>query len=334
MQATTQGNSGGNGSTRQGKDRDSDTIDLEDLAGTSDVDLDLSDPDGDGLVTADIDADGDGTADETVEVELPDGNEITVVGNEGDNTLLGSDGEDIFIGSAGDDAFDGAGGEDTADYSDLDSPITIRSAGGLDKGGLGTDSLGTFDVAAGTIEVVEVVIGDKGEQNVVDSTSVQGAVATDVNLATGAYTGNIVVDAGGFSAGDSFSLTLENFVDVLGSNNDDQIVGSRAANLLTGAAGTDTIAGGKGDDTIIGGTDNDLLTGGRGADVFEFVDGDGADTITDFDVGVDALVFSGVDTGDIALAADDGDTTLRYGDNEILLAGVVEEDLSSLLLIA
>ncbi|WP_299740000.1 hypothetical protein [uncultured Roseobacter sp.] len=334
MQANTQGNSGGNGGAGQGNNRNRDTIDLEDLAGTSDVDLDLSDPDGDGFVTADIDTDGDGTADETVEVEVPDDDTITILGTEGDNTLVGSDGDDTFIGSAGDDAFVGGDGLDTADYSDLDAPISIGSPGGVDKGDLGTDSVGIFDVAAGTIEVVETVIGDKGERNVVDSTSVQGAVATDVNLSTGAYTGTIVVETGGFSVGDSFSLTLENFVDVLGSNNDDQIVGSRQANLLTGAAGADTIDGGGGDDTINGGTEDDVLTGGRGADVFEFVEGDGADIVTDFVVGVDALSFSGIDASDIDVVTDDTDTTLSYGDSEVLLADVVEEDLSSLLLIA
>ena len=61
---------------------------------------------------------------------------------------------------------------------------------------------------------------------------------------------------------------------------------------------------------------------------------DGADLVTDFDVGVDALAFSGVDTSDIEVATGEADTTLSYGDSQILLANVVEEDLSSLLLIA
>ena len=272
MQANTQEKSGGRGDNPQGDGGNGDTISLKDLADTSAFDLDLSNPDDDGFVTAQIDTDGDGTLDETVEVALPKGDAFNIKGTDGDDNVVGSAGDDTLIGSAGNDTFDGGAGIDTIDYSDLDAAITISSAGGLEKDGLGTDSLGTFDVEAGEIEVVETVIGDKGEQNVVDSTSVQGAVATDVNLSTGAYTGNIVVEAGGFSVGDSFSLTLENFVDVLGSNNDDQIVGSDEANLLTGAAGADTISGEDGDDTIIGGADDDVLTGGGGADVFEFVE--------------------------------------------------------------
>ncbi|MGZ2256588.1 calcium-binding protein [Roseobacter sp. A03A-229] len=334
MQGNTQGNSDGRGGGQNGGNRNRDTIDLEDLAGASDVDLDLSDVDDDGFVAAQIDTDGDGTTDETIEFELPDRGDVTVVGTDGDNTLLGSDGDDTFIGSAGNDAFVGGDGDDTIDYSDLGAAISISSAGGLDKGGLGTDTLGTFDVDAGTIEVVETVIGDEDERNVVDSTSVQGAVATEVDLSSGAYIGNIVEDIGGFSVGDAFSLTLENFVDVLGSDNDDQITGSRQANLLTGAAGADVISGGGGQDRIIGGTGDDSLTGGRGADIFEFAVGDGSDVVTDFNVGVDALTFTGVGTEDIAVVADETDTTLSYGDSTLLLADVVEEDLSSLLLIA
>lgn len=339
MQSNTQTlSNGGGGSTRQGQSQggedEREIIDLAELAGTSDVDLDLSVIGDDGVYSAEIDTDGDGTVDETAEIDVSAGDPITLIGTDGDNTFLGTDGDDVFVGSAGDDVIVGGDGTDIIDYSDLDAPISISSAGGLDKGDLGTDTLGTFDVAAGEIAVVETVIGDKGEQNVVDSTSVQGAVATDVNLATGAYTGTIVEDTGGFSAGDTFSLTLENFVDVLGSDNDDQIVGSRQDNLLTGAAGEDVIEGGSGEDTINGGTDDDVLTGGSGADVFEFVEGDGTDVVTDFDVGVDALTFSGVDASDIEVATDGTDTTITYGDSEIVLTDVVEEDLSSLLLIA
>ncbi len=44
---------------------------------------------------------------------------------------------------------------------------------------------------------------------------------------------------------------------------------------------------------------------------------DGADLVTDFDVGVDALAFSGVDTDDIEVATNGGDTTLTYGDSGV-----------------
>lgn len=329
MQANKQGQSSGqNGQNKR------DAIDLGDIAGTSDVDLDLSDPDSDGTVTAEIDTNRDGTIDETVDVEVSSRGSLKVSGTDGDNTVVGREGGDRFIGSAGDDTYIGGDGDDTIDYSDLDAPITISSAGGLDKDGLGTDTLGTFDVQAGFIEVVEAIVGDPDERNIVDATSVQGAVATDVDLSSGAFTGNIVTDIGGFSTGDAFTLTLENFADVLGSDNDDQITGSREANLLTGAAGADAIDGGGGADTIVGDTGEDTLSGGKGSDVFQFAAGDGADTVTDFQIGADSLSFDDVDAGDVDVETGDGETVLTYGDSEIILSGVITEDLSELLLVA
>ena len=62
--------------------------------------------------------------------------------------------------------------------------------------------------------------------------------------------------------------------------------------LITGTAGKDTLKGTAGADTIIGGLGNDLLTGGNGADTFVFSKGDGADTITDFQLGLDRLSIS------------------------------------------
>ncbi|QBF33285.1 calcium-binding protein [Thalassococcus sp. S3] len=329
MQRNSQEPSGGYGA-RQKRD----TIDLPDIAGISNVDLDLSDPNDDGTVTAEIDADSDGGANETVDVKFNAKGGTKVIGTEGDNSITGSDGNDRFIGSAGDDAYVGGDGDDTIDYSDLDTPITISSAGGLVKEGLGTDTLGTFDVEAGFIEVVETVIGDPDERNVVDSTSVQGAVATDVDLESGSYVGNIITDIGGFSDGDAFTLTLKNFVDVLGSDNNDEIAGSRVANLLTGAAGTDLINGRGGADTIAGGTGNDTLSGGGGGDTFQFASGDGADTITDFEIGVDLLSFSDVEMGDIVAETNGGDTILTYGEDAISLLGIETDDVSNLLLVA
>ena len=51
------------------------------------------------------------------------------------------------------------------------------------------------------------------------------------------------------------------------------------------AGGNDTLEGGGGDDYIIGGDGDDLLTGGAGNDYFQYLPGDGHDTITDFNFG-------------------------------------------------
>ena len=53
----------------------------------------------------------------------------------------------------------------------------------------------------------------------------------------------------------------------------------------------DTIHGGDGNDTIFGGDGNDALYGGAGADTFEFAVNSGSDTIYDFNLTEDSLVF-------------------------------------------
>ena len=58
--------------------------------------------------------------------------------------------------------------------------------------------------------------------------------------------------------------------------------------------GDDTLNGGKGDDVLFGGAGNDTLIGGEGADQFVFLanSNNGNDVITDFQAGVDKVVFA------------------------------------------
>ena len=58
--------------------------------------------------------------------------------------------------------------------------------------------------------------------------------------------------------------------------------------------GDDTLNGDKGDDVLFGGAGNDTLTGGEGADQFVFLanSNNGNDVITDFQAGVDKVVFA------------------------------------------
>ncbi|MCW1918051.1 Hint domain-containing protein [Rhodobacter sp. KR11] len=61
-------------------------------------------------------------------------------------------------------------------------------------------------------------------------------------------------------------------------------MGGDNADLLFGGAGNDTISGGTGDDHILGGAGNDSLTLGTGSDILDLVNGDGQDTVTDFNM--------------------------------------------------
>ena len=90
--------------------------------------------------------------------------------------------------------------------------------------------------------------------------------------------------------------------------------------MLNGQAGDDTLNGEGGNDTLIGGLGNDILIGGAGADTFIFNDGDGTDTIVDFEAGVDSIDLRdfGPDfdvAGALSSAQQDGDdAVLSLGD--------------------
>lgn len=69
-------------------------------------------------------------------------------------------------------------------------------------------------------------------------------------------------------------------------------------------------------------------TGDGEKDVFFFREGDGVDTIHDFEVGIDQLVVSGYGRDDVSFVSDGDDTIVRLGDNEaVKLVGVTVDDL-------
>ena len=120
-----------------------------------------------------------------------------------------------------------------------------------------------------------------------------------------------------FTLGDnveSLTLTGLNAIDGTGNGLANKLTGNDLANVLTGLAGNDTLAGGLGDDTLIGGLGKDKLSGGLGADSFVFgpaIAAD-ADSISDFEHGIDHLAFHGADYGGLAAGALDA-SNLVFG---------------------
>ena len=120
-----------------------------------------------------------------------------------------------------------------------------------------------------------------------------------------------------------------------GSAFDDSIAGDGGDNLLSGMAGDDTLDGGAGADTLDGGAGVDVLTGGLGSDTFVFKDGDGADTVNDFQTGtggdiVDVSAFGYADY--TALSANfsqvGADTRIQLdADDQVTLVGINLADL-------
>lgn len=85
---------------------------------------------------------------------------------------------------------------------------------------------------------------------------------------------------------------------IFGGAGNDRIGGKAGNDTLYGDEGDDTIWGDDGDDLIFGGLGNDTLIGdnfsrGAGTDTFVVAEGEGTDTILDFEVGIDFIGLAG-----------------------------------------
>ncbi|WP_299725547.1 Hint domain-containing protein [uncultured Tateyamaria sp.] len=132
-----------------------------------------------------------------------------------------------------------------------------------------------------------------------------------------------------------------------GSGGDDTVSGGDGNDNIDGGTGNDTVYGGDGDDTITGGAGDDVIVGGRGDDVmtagnsspsdtFVIRDGDGNDTITDFDPGEpDIIRFDMVEMNSFQdvldrMSSDGPDTVITYDNGQsVRLLNVSPGSLSS-----
>ena len=132
-----------------------------------------------------------------------------------------------------------------------------------------------------------------------------------------------------------------------GGSGSDTISGKGGNDSIDGGFGNDTIYGGDGDDTITGGGGQDSIVGGRGndtmsagnsstTDTFVIRDGDGSDTILDFDPGEpDVLAFNMAEIQTFQdfldrLSMDGSDTIITYDNGETTrLVGVNMNNLST-----
>nr|ADN13081.1 C-type lectin domain protein [Gloeothece verrucosa PCC 7822] len=161
----------------------------------------------------------------------------------GDDTLKGEDGNDRLFAGFGNDILDGGTDFDIAYYSTIPEAITLLPTGIVNKQGAGTDQLIN----------VEKIIGSVGQNNLIDASSATGSTSINADLANQ----NLVVDGLSFSS----SFKVENFVNVIGTAQDDIISGDQADNQLSGN---------EGDDTFVGSSGNDTLDGGAGIDTLDY----------------------------------------------------------------
>lgn len=124
---------------------------------------------------------------------------------------------------------------------------------------------------------------------------------------------------------------------IAGGTGDDGLRGESGADILDGDSGADRIYGGSGNDIIRGGDGNDLihgesgndiLTGGSGSDTFVFSTAGGNDVVTDFDVGTDHLVLSGIDKSSLFWGERDGDLVMSYKGGEVVFDNLHLSDVT------
>ncbi|MDJ0732607.1 MAG: calcium-binding protein [Nostocaceae cyanobacterium] len=214
------------------------------------------------------------------------GNDIISLDN-GDDFAFGESGKDLFIASQGNDSFFGGDETDTAYYADFGGAITLQATGIVNKGNAGIDQLSE----------IETIVGAKGEVNIIDASDGGSLSSIDVNLNKNFLNVTIVNRP-------SLSFTVENFVNVRGTSQADNIIGDNNNNLLLGEGGNDNVNGGKGNDILSGGSKisklippedsvvstrfdgNDIVNGESGNDIvrggtgFDNLDGgSGIDTV-------------------------------------------------------
>ncbi|WP_425102317.1 calcium-binding protein [Tropicibacter sp. S64] len=230
----------------------------------------------------------------------------TLGGYTGDDLLYGDAGDDLIGGGSGDDTLSGADGRDTIDGGTGNDDIWGGNDADLLTGGAGNDTVagGAGDDTLYGDDGADAVWGGDGNDrgwggwghdimgggNGDDT--FWGGLGNDLvwggNDDDLLYGGDGDDTVGGFSGDDTLYGESGND-QIWGNTGNDVLNGGWGNDTLGGYTGNDTLNGGGGNDELAGGAGNDVLTGGAGADTFVFAGLHGADTILDFEDGVDVI---------------------------------------------
>ena len=163
----------------------------------------------------------------------------------------------------------------------------------------------------------------------------------------------------GTNAADVLTVKHSQVTVKAGKGNDKITVSKGASNVLYGGAGADTITigksagkgnkvygdagndtikvntkygvtidGGAGNDKIYGGKGDDTFTGGAGKDTFFYANGDGKDTITDYQAGQDTLQITSGSISKTAVAKNKKDLVFSVGKGTITLKNAAGKKIS------
>lgn len=213
----------------------------------------------------------------------------SLIGGAGNDNLLGGEGSDTLDGGTGNDQLNGGARWDTLRGGEGDDILD----GGLDNdqmyGGVGNDTY-----------VVDHV-GDRVNENLNEGTD---TVKSSIDFTLSAHVEVLYLTGPGNTSGTGNGLA--NSMNGNSANNtlsgglgNDSLFGWDGNDSLAGGNDHDRLSGGNGNDTLVGGHGNDVVGGGAGADdfVFSATAINGHDHISDFQHGLDRLVFTAADYG-------------------------------------
>ncbi|QJB56858.1 FecR domain-containing protein [Pseudodesulfovibrio sp. zrk46] len=243
----------------------------------------------------------------------------SISGGSGNDTMKGEDGNDSLFGGTGDDSILGGDGSDH-----IFMTTSLTAADTIDGGGFNDTS--TYDYLYYTDDGVA---GNTDELNNVSSMShiIFGTAETYVTL------DNHYMGDSGSTIYVNGTATTSLAFDASGGNDIYNITGGSGNDTLTGAGLVDTIIGGSGNDIIDGKGGNDILTGGAGSDIFNYFDGTGTDSISDFHSADDSFQLFNVGSlsGSLVNGTSFEKVSAGYSGTETNLAGegIIFEDLGN-----
>ncbi len=258
-----------------------------------------------------------------------------------------------------DDKNDGDGGPTNPDpvrnrAPVLSGPVTLANTGICQTVLITAAALlsGAFDADGNTLSIVNL--------NATSGTLTKIEAGWEFKPAAGYYgpvSFSYAISDGEVAVAQTASLSVVEFMEIIGTPGDDNLVGTECADLIDGSGGNDTIdarggsdivygsagadiihagAGhdliyaGHGDDTVYGGTGNDTIHGGAGNDELHGEEGDdvifgeaGDDVITG-GAGGDQLVGG---AGNDQIHGDAGDDTIDGGDGDDVAEGGDGDDM-------
>ena len=212
----------------------------------------------------------------------------TLIGGSGDDSLVGNAGNDSLLGDGGNDTLLGGAGNDHLHGGDGNDTLLGDAGNDHLHGGTGSDSLdggGGADTLFGN-DGTDTLLGGSGTD------SLDGGAGND-SLDGGSANDTLF---GGTEDDTLFGDTEDDSLD--GGTGNDILIGGDDDDILIGGDGNDNLTGGLGNDSLTGGGGLDTLTGGLGDDRFVYNNSNqGADSITDFGDGADAIVVSNAGFG-------------------------------------